>query len=301
MVRRTTENGVHRFQNELFESINAFEIQGLTMDESRTTFTAGVEYFDLDKYEYEQIRKDHTLLYKNFFNGMISPKMIHAQAIFTQELSIPLFYIWGYGDDFLLHQIAIDSDLNFFIKNSWWIKTEDIISFWRKRKQTVQIHTTKLNGAAKRASRTRIDAILQANGLEWGGNVDGFILKNNKTVGIIDCISIGQASQRNTNDLTDKFANPALYFFKRGPKYETWLSTVLLAQKLKVPHLLITLNKVNDLNEEIGLTTIDCLTKNGIKYSNGISPNNNVILSKVNILNAINNTLNNADVPKLKK
>lgn len=57
MIRRTTENTVHEFQKNLYDRINAFDLQGLTMNENRDRFTAGVEYFDLSFEEYQQIRK----------------------------------------------------------------------------------------------------------------------------------------------------------------------------------------------------------------------------------------------------
>lgn len=171
--------------------------------------------------------------------------------------------------------------------------------FWYKRKQTIQIHPFDKNGAKKRTGKTRIDGILEAAGLEWGGNIDGFIINNNSVIAIIDCISIGPASQRNTHDLSDPKADPALYFNARGPRYTTWLSTIILAQALNVPHLLFTLNKVNMSQEAIGLTGIDYLTSNGINYHQSIAPNQNVVYGLDAVIDNIFNRLNQLDVPRV--
>ena len=41
MIRRTTENDNHGFQKVLYNKINAFDLQGLTMNYDRDKFTAG--------------------------------------------------------------------------------------------------------------------------------------------------------------------------------------------------------------------------------------------------------------------
>ena len=295
MIRRTTENTVHEFQKNLYDRINAFDLQGLTMNENRDRFTAGVEYFDLSFEEYQQIRKNKSNVYK--LDGMLPEKLINAQIVFTAQLGIPLYYIWGYEDNFLLLEARVREDKLRY--RNWWINYEQLVSFWHKIKQTVQTHPFDKNGAKNRTHKTRIDAILESNGLEWGGNIDGFILKDGKVGAIIDCISIGQASQRMTHGLTDPKADPALYFNARGPKYETWLSTIILARTLNVPHLLFTLNKVDMEQEAIGLAGIDKLTRKGINYYQGIKPNGNVIRGIDNISNAIFTLLREVRVPQV--
>jgi len=295
MLRRTTENDDHAFQKELYRKLNAFDLQGLTMNASRDKFTAGVEYFDLSYEEYQNVKKGFNVYQ---LEGMLPANLIKAQALLTQKLNIPLYYIWGYEDDFLLRQIIFSSDgLNY---KQWWIDTKQLVSFWFKCKQTIQTHPFDKNGAKVRTGKTRIDGILEAAGMEWGGNIDGFIINDDNIIAIIDCISIGPASQRNTHDLSDRKADPALYFNARGPKYATWLSTITLVQALNVPHLLFTLNKVDMNQKAIGLTGIDYLTKNGINYYKGISPNDNVVSGLNNIIDNVFNLLTQLSVPRVR-
>ncbi len=294
MLRRTTENDDHVFQNELYSKMNAFDIQGLTMNASRDKFTAGVEYFDLSYEEYRKVKQGYSV-YE--LVGMLPFELIKAQAILTGQLRIPLYYIWGYEDDFLLHEIYFNGDKLEY--KQWWINTEQLVSFWYKLKQTVQTHPFDRNGAKHRAGKTRIDGILEAAELEWGGNIDGFIIDDNNVTAIIDCISIGPASQRNMHDLSDPKADPALYFYQRGPKYATWLSTITLAQALIVPHLLFTLNKVDMKQEAIGLTGIDYLTKTGINYYQSLAPNQNVVYGLDNVVNNVDKLLGQLSVPRV--
>lgn len=295
MLRRTTERKNHSFQQKLFKEINAYDLQGLTMNYDRSRFTAGVEYFDMEPDEYLVFKQDQSDVYN--LQGMLEIEHIHAQALLTRLLDIPLYYIFGYGDEFFLHQIILDN--NKILYKSNLLTTEELVQFWHKIKGTIQTHPINLNGAEKRANETRIDGILEKNYLAWGGNIDGFIIQNGEIVSIIDCISIGAASQRNTRDLTDPAADPALYFHRRGPKYETWKSTITLAKALEVPHLLFTLNSVDTELETIGLTGIDFLTRSGINYFNEISPNKNVIYGLDNIKIAIFNLASNLNVPKI--
>lgn len=294
MLRRTTENDNHKFQKELYGKLNAFDLQGLTMNVSRDKFTAGVEYFDLSYEEYQKVKSGFSIYQ---ISGMLPFNLIRAQVTLTNQLNIPLYYIWGYKDDFLLHEVFFNG--NELEYKHWWIDTEQLVSFWHKRKKTIQNHPFDKNGAKMRAGKTRIDGILEAAGLDWGGNIDGFIIHDSKVIAIIDCISIGPASQRTTHDLSDPKADPAIYFNARGPKYATWLSTITLAQALNVPHLLFTLNKEDTIQEAIGLTGIDYLTKNGINYYKRTAPNQNVIYGLGNVYQNVVNLLNQLNIPRV--
>lgn len=300
MKRRTTENESHKFQNYLFEEINAYNLQGLLLDGDRKRFTAGVEYFELTEEEYEIIKGDHSKIYSGELEGMLLKKHVYAQSMLTKRLEIPLYYIFGYQDNFVVHCISNkkEKELKYCSKT---YKIEELISFWRQLKQTVQTHSTIYNGASDRAKLTRIDDILKSEGLEWGGNIDGFIIDREKNKGeivaVFDCISIGEASQTTTHDLTDPKANPANYFHKKGPKYETYLSIIRLGQALGVPYLLMTLNSIDRETETVGLVTIEKLTKENIFFAGGIGPNENVITGINNIKESIVDSISQGGIP----
>lgn len=41
---------------------------------------------------------------------MLPEKLINAQIVFTAQLGIPLYYIWGYEDNFLLLEARVRED-----------------------------------------------------------------------------------------------------------------------------------------------------------------------------------------------
>lgn len=294
MLRRTTEIRNHNFQQRLFKEINAFDLQGLTMNFARSSFTAGVEYFDLELNEYLELQKNPS----NVFNlpEMLAIEHIHAQLLLTRKLDIPLYYIFGYEDEFFVDELSLNN--NKISHKSKVLNTLDFVKFWRTIKGTLQTQSTDRNGAKDRSDKTRIDKILEKQGLAWGGNIDGFIIQNGEIISIIDCISIGPGSQKITGDLTDPKADPGLYF-KIGPTFKTWEATITLARAIGVPHLLFTLDIVNLNSETIGLTGIDFLSRRGIRYFKGIKPNNNVIYDLDKISVAIFDLINNLSIPKI--
>src|SRR5699024_12008457 len=108
MNRRTTEDNNHEFQKNLYSKLNAFDLQGITMNANRDKFTIGVEYFDLSFEEYQQVKHQDSIVYQ--IKGMLPFEHIKAQVIFTESLNVPLYYIWGYEDYFLLHELYRDND-----------------------------------------------------------------------------------------------------------------------------------------------------------------------------------------------
>lgn len=278
MKIRSTENS-HFFQEKLFKELNAFELQGLLMDENRN-FTAAVEAIEYNENENPDL--------KNVF----SKEELYAKYRLAEELEVPFYLIQFFRGKFGIAKVYKSSDDSIELSKIKEKTEEEFIEFWKELKKTKQVHAL-LNGAYERTEKTIFDKVLRKANLEWGGNIDGFIMKRKKIVAIIDNISIGEKS----GSIDGKYANPALYFFKRGPRYETWLSSVKLARQLNVPHFLFTIDKVNPEEEHIGFTKIEKLTKNGIFYEKNKGPNENILEGLNNILLEIEKALKNTSVP----
>lgn len=296
MKIRSTENE-HPFTNKLLSNLNAYEIQGLTTNRNKNKFLAGMEAIELEK--------DEEFNFKSLIS-LFPPNHIYAKLLLTETLNIPL-YILTYKNRNSLYSVYelvknknynITNKLQYIDKSALDIKEcridlneEQFIEWWKEVKETVQVKPF-VNGAGKRADKTVFDNVLAKYGLYWGGNVDGFVIKENKIVGIIDNLSAGS---------NIKEYNPALQKW-----FSVWILHInsVLAQILKVPHLILTIDKHHPDSEIIGLSAIDTLHlyKNSkeIEFFNNVSPDKNIVVSMDNIKNQIFKLLEQAPVPKTK-
>lgn len=272
MKIRTTELE-HSFIKKIYKELNAYCAQGLTLDENRD-FSAVIQAIEYDTKEKANIISD------------LGEESILANYILANELKIP-FYIIAYKNGiYYLHEVVeenIDSHIGKVKLKPLdkFITDKMFVDWWAQIKKTNQPHQM-INGAQPRANQTIFDSVLQRYGLEWGGNVDGFRIENNQITCVFDDISIGFTDLDNSN------ADPALFFHKKGPVYNTWFSTVKLANTLNVPHILFTKNKNNEYDDRVGLSVIKKLTHAGIFYSGDVKPCNHIIKGIENIKSEIN-------------
>lgn len=284
MIKRTTESN-HPFIKKLYDSLHAFHIEGLTMSEDRE-FTAIVEAV--------QFTDTESL---NIYDAF-SEEEILAKYLIANELSIPLYFVClknGIFNIFTVVEEARNSEETFTqitIVQSNRFDEEGFVRWWAEIKKTSQTHPLN-NGASKRTARTVFDEIIESRGYAWGGNIDAFIVDSNfeRVLCIIDDISIGFV------DIENKMADPGLFFHKRGPIYNTWLSTVKLANYLNVPHILLTKNANDRESEVVGITAIDHLDISGIYYVNGQTPPQCIVRGIENISNYICNLVSIVSPP----
>ncbi|WP_294659883.1 hypothetical protein [uncultured Fusobacterium sp.] len=282
MKIRNTENN-HYFQKELFRKLNIFELQGLLMDENRN-FTAAVEAIQFEENETPNLEE------------VFSKEELYAKYRLAEELKIPFYLIRFFREKFGIVKVYKASDDKIELSKVKEKTEKEFIEFWKRLKKTKQLHPL-LNGAKERTDNTIFDKVLRKYNLEWGGNIDGFMIRNRKIVAIVDNISIGARS----GPVDGNYANPALYFFKKGPRYETWLSSVKLAYKLNIPHLLFTIDKEDPNKDHIGFSIISLLNKTGIYYQNNLAPNKNVLIGLDNIITEVEKAVKMAPIPKLEE
>jgi hypothetical protein len=273
MKKYTTEI-FHPFQDQLYKMLNAFSVENLTMNYERN-FTSIIDYFELDEAESLNLTK------------VIVDNKCDSKLLLAKNLKIPYFLVFFQKDFFYIFNYDGNQQKQL---NHLKLNEIEFILWFKKIKQTHQTHQLN-NGGQSRILNFHLTDLLIKNGLSWGGNLDGFVIENNRIKAIIDNISIAFTS------IDNFMADPAKFFFKRGPRYETGLSTVKIANTLKVPHLLLTLNKNNPQEEVIGLTAIKNLNKNGVYYHEGIKPFENVIYGYENILRNIHQYINKVDFP----
>lgn len=277
-MRLYSSENKHNFTNKLFEEINAYGIENITMDVDRK-FTAIVEAAEFNDYE------------KIELNLIFSVDEIHARMIVSEKLEIPFYFVAYKQNNFYIYKCIEENGGYTFTLNKE-LDEVGFVKWWSIIKGTKQTHKLN-NGAQFRVNDTIFHKVLKKYDLKWGGNIDGVIVEGDEIVGVIDNISIAFVP------INHYKADPALFFFKRGPRYETWFSTVKLSMILQVPHLLLTLNK-NDENEEIvGLTVIDYLSRRGIFYVNDQKPYENIVRGLNNIKQTIDEKISNSSVPQI--
>lgn len=165
MKIRSTENS-HFFQEKLFKELNAFELQGLLMDENRN-FTAAVEAIEYNENENPDL--------KNVF----SKEELYAKYRLAEELEVPFYLIQFFRGKFGIAKVYKSSDDSIELSKIKEKTEEEFIEFWKELKKTKQVHAL-LNGAYERTEKTIFDKVLRKANLEWGGNIDGFIMKRKK-------------------------------------------------------------------------------------------------------------------------
>lgn len=279
MKIRTSETA-HNFQTKLFKRLQAYTLQGLLMNDQHE-FTAAVEAI-----EYED-GDDKSIV-------PFTESDIHARYVLACEAGIP-FYLICYMDKLYKIIKVNEKDDQIILRMNHKLEEDEFVQWWGEHKKTIQ--TKQLdNGGEARVGKTIFDCVLRRHGYEWGGNIDGFVLtEDRKRVKyIIDNISV---SNPNLDD------EPSHYFNsnnpKHGPRYEGWYAAVKLAKTLNVPHALFTIDKLSPTQEHIGFTIIDRLTPEGIFYVDNIMPNKNIVEKMENIVRVVNERIAAASPPEL--
>ncbi|MDQ6660854.1 MAG: hypothetical protein M3Z24_07805, partial [Chloroflexota bacterium] len=160
-VRSSETNTNHPFAKQLFQALHIGEVQGLLIN-SEGNFSCCVEYI-----EYEQ-QGEH-------FSKQFTREEWWQKKWFARAVGVPFYVVVGNLDGtYSIYEVFVDENnvlkYKFFLKN---LGADKMVQQWEVWKGTRQVK--KLTEAALRVRQTRIDAILEAAGLQWGGNIDGFI------------------------------------------------------------------------------------------------------------------------------
>lgn len=271
----------HAFQKALFAQIHAFSMQGLLMD-SQGNFTACVEAMEIEP------------------GDPVPPKPFpyaenRAKLLLAESIGVPLFYIKHSDGVFSIIEI-LHSGGKIVSRKALRTDGDGFAQWWREYKKMPQSKPLD-NGGEPRLVETVFDRVLREHGLEWGGNIDGFVVDADfsRVTCIIDNIS-------SKGELTNERADPARYLTspnpKHGPRYKSWLGPVTLAQKLGVPHALFTVDKTNRTAEHIGLAFIASLSHAALRYA-GDPPFRNVLSGKAHIAEVFAEQLAQAQPPRV--
>lgn len=278
MMIRSSENS-HQFQNALFQALDAYSVQGLLIDE-RGNFTAAVEAVEYGPNE------DMILPFSN--------KELAARWIFAESLRIPFYIVVYRKGVFMIIQVYPNKATPFVKLGEY--NEDGFVRWWGSLKGMPQ--RKRLNNGGEERLLTVFDRVLRRHGMEWGGNIDGFVVsfEEGKITAIIDNISC-------KNDLSSAYSDPARFFSstnpRHGPKYEGWYGAIKTSSTLQVPHLLFTIDKSHPEVPHIGCTAFRKLSAEGIFYHGGRKPNEHIITGMDNILSEVESLIATCAPPVL--
>jgi len=258
---------VHPFIRNLFHELHIFSIQGLTMsaEQSFTACIEAIQYEDGEKIELDSI----------------FPELeVKAKYFLASSLQIPLYFLIFQSGNYFIYVVECSPAPSW--KLVLVLDESKFIGWWKSIKSQKQ--TKPVYEASVRISDSIFDNVLKKHNLAWGGNIDGFMFKEKTFACVIENIFT------NKNPLNSPKGEPSAYFHTKGPNYNTWLPTVKLAEKLKVPLFLFTVQG-NNQQEKIGFAVIKSLSPDNIHYINGISPDKNILEGKEAIINCINSNI----------
>jgi hypothetical protein len=248
---RSTERS-HDFTRRLFTSLDIFNLGGLTIGDN-SEFTACIEALELD--ESERLN----------FRGATTLTELEAKFHLSRALNVPFLFLVYQAGEVIIYQVMKNGEFHF--KTNDKIRLEELPQWWRSVKRTRQ--PKPIYEASSRITNSVFDNTLANAGLAWGGNIDGFLFSDARILAIVENIYTQK------NPLHSSKADPATYFKSKGPNYNSWLPSVLLANRLGVPLFLFTFEG-NSSEERMGFTVIDHLGSDGIYYRGG-PPNKNIL------------------------
>ena len=245
ILRRSTEKHPHPVWAQLISSYNVVEIEGFIFeckDDELLRATKGAHRnIKLHCIESIQCDASDAFNYYSFFTEQEWRNKVAAATYFDTVLKL-ITHVVGDSCLFKLHEVHLINDVLQF-KEVLQLPTEALfIEWWRTFKKLNQ--NKKQVEAKPRQALTIIDNVLERNGLQWGGNIDGFIL--NSLQQVIAIIELRQ-SRRQEVELYD----PAIYFGgtrTKGGDFKTWLPLVYLQKAYKIPLVLITVSTLHDRN-----------------------------------------------------
>lgn len=243
---RSSETGTHDFADQLVARLSIGEVQGLLID-ANGEFSCSVECIELEKEDEKAW-------------GAFTPDEWRQKVKFSRALGVPFYVFIGKLDkSYDINQLSITK--NGAMKSTSFksdLNVQQVAEQWAAWKGTRQ--TKALNEAAVRVNRTLIDGILDQAGLSWGGNIDGFLLRDDKVIALMEFRFTG----RGVLETYD----PQKWFFHRGGDYGTWRPLMMAKDVLKVPLILLTFEKPNRVG--CGIAEIVAMTSNaGITYASG--------------------------------
>jgi hypothetical protein len=254
---RDTEGAPASFRTSLFDKTGVHGLQGLLMDNNWEA-TAGVEAIDYNI--------DERI---NMINNL-GERALATKFALTNSLEVPLYIITSRNQEklsdltFNLYKVLYDGAVA--VTQGKTLSPEGFVKFWAELKGTTS--TKGLPDADVRIEDSNVDNVIREANLEWGGNVDGILMNDDREVrAIIECRKTTKSNLENYD--------PNDYFHYRGGDYNTWRPLYNISTELEVPLVLLTFKRGEN---RCGCTYIDDMSRShGLTYRNGTTPDENLL------------------------
>ena len=270
--RRTTENHPHPIWQKLAEEFNIVEMEGLVFecsdDELIKATKAGTATIPVHCIEAVECDTKEEFGYLDFYKESEWLKKLSAANFFNSRLRL-ISHVLNDEHLFTVHEVGVVNEKLSFAEVKQFSNELGFIKWWKTLKKLSQ--SKGQVEARPRQSLTIIDGVMTKHGLQWGGNVDGFILTNdNKRVSAI--IELRQSRKT----IVEKY-DPATYYLgtpTKGGDFKTWLPLVYLQKAYNIPLILLTVSTLDET--KMGYTEVRGINEKRIFYVNDISPTRNV-------------------------
>lgn len=287
MKKRDVERH-HEFEEKIAKQCGIFELGGLLLNDNWNP-TVAVEAFELTSEEKEC--SISALLESNGFT-----KTIYMDSVFAQKLGIPLFIIAHVQGRPRIHLYEVqtgDRDNELLCVDHNVLTEQEFIQWWQAKKGTVQTKPYR-DDFQNRAQTSYFDFLLESHGLKWGGNIDGYILK--------DCGGVYSIGAIIENRFTTKTAlsnyDPnKFYVGYNGGDRNTWLPLMKLKDRLNIPLFLMTYSNRSEEQNQVGITKILGQSEDGLVYMKNqsdetVRPCDNILRDLSEIENWISQNMN---------
>lgn len=269
---RSTEQHPHPIWTQLLNEFCISEIQGFLFEctdneliEATKTASNCLQIHCLEAVEYDEEEEFYPL---NIFTFEEWSRKFFTARFFK----CPLLLLAHKKQDAVLMRLfevqEIQDSINFSLI-SVFPDENSLIEWWKEIKRLTQTKATV--EAAPRQRNTVIDNILSRHNLAWGGNVDGFILTNDK-LEVKAIIEI-----RQTRSFSLDHYDPANYFTgtkTKGGDFKTWLPLIYLKKAYHIPLILITLSAME--TNRFGFTEVFSINHRSLFYVDQVPPTQNV-------------------------
>lgn len=252
VTRRNTER-FHAFAREVARHCGIYDLQGLLLNGAWEP-TSAVEAYELSE----------PLGDRRIVDTVISADELYVKCVFAERVGVPLYLLTHVQGQRGVTVYEFQADHG--TKLPRCVSEEDrseaeFVAWWQERKQTVQTKAYRpdLSG---RIAHSYFDAVLEACGEKWGGNIDGYLVSWDSG----DVEIWGIVENRFTNKTALRSYDPQRYFRHGGGDYYTWLPLANLCRQMEIPLFLTTYSNRRDETHSAGLTGIDSLTQEGITY-----------------------------------
>lgn len=237
------------FSEKMERICNIQNIQGYFYDQNKNTFNGIFEAATISNIEEEFRFRLLPFSFAEFHNKAVLAKALGCDFYF--------FLYKEYSHSVRIYKITASQEQHYEYKFECEYPEHDFLEFW-KQKKNVKNKKSYIHGLAKRIDKSPFDMMLEKNGQQWGGNLDGFIIKNDRILGIIE--------ERYTEKKALRMYDPADYF---SDDLYSWKYLFAIKTKLNVPFFLLTFSKNKHNYEEsnlVGITEIESIDNNKLTY-----------------------------------